>query len=84
MPGNDEIRHLPDRQQHKSLCRGYGDIAELAGKALIEAQRMLVSMGRADCEAIIHLVVGDTAALANESLTAPLNVEMIEQGPSSR
>jgi hypothetical protein len=43
MPGNDEIRHLPDRQQHKSLCRGYVDIAELAGKALIEAQRVLVA-----------------------------------------
>ena len=26
----------------------------------------------------------DTAALANESLTAPLNVEMIEQEPGSR
>jgi len=47
-------------------------------------ERGVLSMGRADCEAIIHLVVGDTAALANESLTAPLNVEMIEQEPSSR
>jgi hypothetical protein len=34
---------LPNRQQHKSLRRGYGDIAELAGKALIDAQRMLVA-----------------------------------------
>ncbi|MGX9425238.1 MULTISPECIES: hypothetical protein [Bradyrhizobium] len=32
----------------------------------------------------IARVVGDTAALANESLTAPLNVEMIEQEPGSR
>jgi hypothetical protein len=27
---------------------------------------------------------GDIAELANESLTAPLNVEMIEQEPGSR
>jgi hypothetical protein len=78
------------------VCRGYGDIAELAGEALIEAQRMLVapnmetafaitaaildrelqergvfSIGCADCEAIIRRAVSDTAALANESLTAP-------------
>jgi hypothetical protein len=32
----------------------------------------------------IRRVVGDSAALANESLTAPLNVEMIEQEPGSR
>jgi hypothetical protein len=25
------------------VCRGYGDIADLAGKPLIEAQRMLVA-----------------------------------------
>ena len=43
MPGNDEIRHLPDRQQHKSLRRGYGDVAELASEALIEGQRILVA-----------------------------------------
>ena len=42
------------------------------------------SIGPADCEAIIRRVVGDTAALTNESLTAPLNVEMIEQEPGSR
>ena len=95
------------------MCRGYGGIAELAGEALIEAQRVLVaanmendevtvfaimaaildrelqergvfSIGCADCETIIRRVVGDTAALANESLTAPLNVEMIEQEPGSR
>jgi hypothetical protein len=28
---------------NKSVCCGYGDIAELAGEALIEAQRMLVA-----------------------------------------
>ena len=95
------------------MCGGYGDVAELAGEALIEAQLMLrrpkhgddevtvfanmaaildrelqeravFAIGRADCEAIIRRVVGDTAALANESLTAPLNVEMIEQEPGSR
>lgn len=27
----------------KSVCHGYGDVAELAGEALIEVQRMLVS-----------------------------------------
>jgi hypothetical protein len=42
------------------------------------------STGRADCETIIHCVLGDAAALANESLTAPLNVEMIEQESGSR
>ena len=42
-------------------------------------ERAVFSIGRANCEAIIHRVVGDTAALANESLTAPLNVEMIER-----
>jgi hypothetical protein len=40
---DQRFRDLPDRQQHKSACRGYGDIAELAGEALIEAQRMLVA-----------------------------------------
>jgi hypothetical protein len=25
------------------VCRGYGDIVELAGEALIEAERMLVA-----------------------------------------
>jgi hypothetical protein len=25
------------------VCRGYGDVAELAGDALIEAKRMLVA-----------------------------------------
>jgi hypothetical protein len=25
------------------VCRGYGDVAELAGEALIERQRMLVA-----------------------------------------
>lgn len=47
-------------------------------------ERAVFSIGRADCEAIIRRVVGDTAAPANESLTAPLNVEMIEQEPGSR
>jgi hypothetical protein len=47
-------------------------------------ERAVFSIGRADCEAIIRSVVGDTAALANENLTAPLNVEMIEQEPGSR
>lgn len=41
-------------------------------------ERAVFSIGHADCEAIIRRVVGDTAALANESLTAPLNVGMIE------
>ena len=47
-------------------------------------ERGVFSIGRADCEAIIRRVVGDTAALANESLIAPLNVEMIEQEPGYR
>lgn len=46
-------------------------------------ERAVYSISLADCEAIIRRVVGDTAALANESLTAPLNVEMIEQEPGS-
>lgn len=46
--------------------------------------RAVFSSGRADCETIIRRVVGCAAALANESLTAPLNVEMIEQEPGSR
>ncbi|VIO69571.1 hypothetical protein CI1B_27770 [Bradyrhizobium ivorense] len=37
-----------------------------------------------DCEAIIARVVGDAAALANESLTAPLNVKTIEDEPGLR
>ena len=50
-----------------------------------ELQELAVfPIGRADCEAIIRRVVGDPAALANESLTAPLNVEMIKQEPGSR
>jgi hypothetical protein len=94
------------------VCRGYGDIAALAGEALIETQRMMrrrkhgddevtvfaitaamldrelqergvFSIGRADREAIIR-IVSDAAALANGSLTTPLNVEMIEQEPGSR
>jgi hypothetical protein len=45
-----------------------------------ELQELAVfPIGRADCEAIIGRVVGHTAALANESLAAPLHVEMIEQ-----
>ena len=47
-------------------------------------ERAVFSIDPADCEAIIRRVVGDTAALANESLTAPLDVEMIEQEPGSR
>ena len=47
-------------------------------------ERGVLSMGRADCEAIIRRVVGDTTALANDSLTAPVDVEMIEQEPGSR
>jgi hypothetical protein len=46
-------------------------------------ERGVFSIGRADWEAIIR-IVSDTAALANESLTTPLNVEMIEQEPGSR
>jgi len=42
------------------------------------------SIGRIDCETIIRRVVSDTAALAKESLTAPLNVGMIEQERGSR
>jgi hypothetical protein len=47
-------------------------------------ERGVFSIGRADCEAIIRRVVGDTAALANESLKASLKVEMIEREPGSR
>ena len=46
-------------------------------------ERGVFSIGRADWEAIIQ-IVSDTAALANESLTTPLNVEMIEQERGSR
>jgi hypothetical protein len=35
-------------------------------------ERGVFSIGRIDCEAIIRRVVGDTAALADVSLTAPL------------
>jgi hypothetical protein len=48
-----------------------------------ELQESVFSIGRADWEAIIR-IVSDTAALANGSLTTPLNVEMIEQEPGSR
>jgi len=34
---------LPDMQQHKSVCRGNGGVAELAGEAPIEGQRMPVA-----------------------------------------
>jgi hypothetical protein len=47
-------------------------------------ERAVFSIGRADCEVIIRRVVSGTAALANESLTALLNVETIEQEPGSR
>jgi hypothetical protein len=47
-------------------------------------ERGVFSIGRADCETIIRCVVGDTAALADESLTASHNFEMIEQEPGSR
>jgi len=47
-------------------------------------ERDVFSIGGADCEAIIRRVVADGAALANESLTAPLKVEMIEQEPGYR
>ncbi len=47
-------------------------------------ERGVFSIGRADCEAIIRRVVGNGTALANESLTALLNVEMIEQKPGFR
>jgi hypothetical protein len=47
-------------------------------------ERAVFSIGGIGCEAIIPRAVGDDAALANESLTAPLNVEMIEQEPGSR
>jgi hypothetical protein len=47
-------------------------------------ERAVFSIGRADCETIIRRVVSRTAALANESLTAPLNVETIEQELGSR
>jgi len=46
-------------------------------------ERAVFSIGGADCEAIIRRVVSGTA-LADESLTAPLNVETIEQEPGSR
>jgi hypothetical protein len=47
-------------------------------------ERTVFSIGRADCEATIRRVFGDTAALANESLTAPLNVKIIEREPGSQ
>ncbi|WP_194471254.1 hypothetical protein [Bradyrhizobium sp. CCBAU 51753] len=47
-------------------------------------ERAVFSIGRVDCETIIRSGVGDTAALANESLTAPLNAEMMEQEPGFR
>jgi hypothetical protein len=46
-------------------------------------ERAVFSIGGVDCEAIPR-VVGDGAALAHESLTAPLNAEMIEKEPGSR
>ena len=60
----------------------FASLAAILDRELQE--RGVFSISRADCQAIIHRVVGDTAALANESLTAPLNVEMIEQEPGSR
>ena len=47
-------------------------------------ERAVSSISHANCETIIRHVVGYAAALATESLTAPLNVEMIEQEPGSR
>ena len=47
-------------------------------------ERGVFSIGCADCEAIIRRVVSAPAALAKESLTAPLNVGMIEQQRGSR
>jgi len=47
-------------------------------------ERGVFSIGRTDCEVIIRRVVGDTAALANESQKASLKVEMIEREPGSR
>ena len=47
-------------------------------------ERAVSSISHANCETIIRYVVGYAAALTNESLTAPLNVEMIEQESRSR
>jgi hypothetical protein len=55
--------------------------AAMLGRELQE--RGVFSIGRADWEAIIR-IASDIAALANESLTTPLNVEMIGQEPGSR
>ena len=57
----------------------FANMAAILDRELQE--RGVFSIGRADCEAIIR---SDTAALASESLTAPLNAEMIEQEPGSR
>jgi hypothetical protein len=57
-------------------------MAAILGRKLQE--RCVFSIGRADCGAIFRRVVGDTVAPASESLTAPLNVEMIEKEPGSR
>lgn len=69
--------------------RKYGDdevtVFAMTGAMLDrELQQRGFSIGCADCEAIIRRVVSDTAALAKESLTAPLNVGMIEQERGSR
>ncbi len=47
-------------------------------------ERDVFSSGCADSEANIRRVVSDTAAFAKESLTAPLDVGMIEQERGSR
>jgi hypothetical protein len=63
----------------------YGNVFAILCGGNFEASAVLVDgLWNSDPSDWIRRLVGDSAALANESLTAPLNVEMIEQEPGSR
>lgn len=81
MLGNDEKPRI-----EAFAPQGYSKVRRAAAAILdCELQeRGVFSIGCADREAIIRRVVSDTAALAKESLTTPLNVGIIEQERGSR
>jgi hypothetical protein len=81
-PAKHGAAHAGRRKHGDDEVTVFAIMATILDRELQE--RGVFSIDRADCEAIIRRVVGDTAALANESITAPLNVEMIEQEPGSR
>ena len=70
------------------MCRAYGDVAELAGEALMR-RNACWSPGRrkhGDDEVTVFAIIAAIidCELQERAVTAPLNVEMIEREPGSR